>query len=95
MVDLNKRTNTLRQHLVHPKDATEKEKKEGVICEVKCKTCSRLHIGEMARTLDIKTTASAMNELCLETEHEMDWANVKIVWKEDHCIDEAYDQRGH
>ena len=88
----HKPMNTLRQHLVHPKDPTQKEKKAGVIYEVKCETCSRLYIGETARTLGKrleehkKTTASAINEHCLETGHEMDWANVKIIGKEDHWM---------
>ena len=88
----HKPTNTLRQHLVHPKDPTHKENKTGVIYEVKCATCSRLYVGETSRTLGKrleehkKTTASAINEHCQNTGHQIDWKNVRILGKEDHWM---------
>ena len=30
---------TIRQHLVHPKDPTHKERKCGVVCEIHCECC--------------------------------------------------------
>ena len=82
----------MRQQLVHPKDPTPKDKKSGVIYQVKCKTCSRQYIGETSRTLKIrldehkKSTSSAVNEHQKDTGHEIDWGNVKVIGKEEHWM---------
>ena len=88
----HKPMNTLRQHLVHPKDSTHKLSKTGVIYEVRCRTCSRVYIGETGRSLrkrieeHKKTTSSAIHEHYNTTGHQIDWDNVKILGRENHWL---------
>ena len=88
----HKPINTLRQQLVHPKDPTPKDKKSGVVYQIKCKTCNRLYIGETARSLKTrmdehkKTASSAIREHQTNTGHAIDWENAKIIGREDHWL---------
>jgi hypothetical protein len=43
--DINKPTNTIRDHLVHPKDKTPKEKKCGVLYLIPCNNCEVFYAG--------------------------------------------------
>ena len=88
----HKPINTLRQQLVHPKDATPKEKRTGAIYQINCKDCDGVYIGETARALGVrveehkKMTSSAVHEHQRKTGHTMDWANTKILGREDTLI---------
>ena len=48
--------NTIRSHLVHPKDKVKKEEKAGVVYKIKCNECEATYIGETERTLRKRIT---------------------------------------
>ena len=78
--------------LVHPKDATPKLDKTGVVYEVKCQTCNSTYVGETGRTLGKrleehkKASSSAIHEHMTNTNHEMDWNDVKVLERENNTF---------
>ena len=86
-----KGSNTIRDHLVHPKDQDEIGSKTNVIYKICCKECSSIYIGQTKRRLkdrikehkDIKSVVagvgvSGVANHVLNTSH-IDWDNVTIL----------------
>ena len=51
-----KPTNTLRSHLVHPKDKLEPGDKAGTVYHVKCGECDNHYVGETERQLNVRVS---------------------------------------
>ena len=64
---IHKPFNTLRDHLVHPKDETEFEKQCGVIYDIPCANCDNHYIGETARQIGIRITEHQTKNALLYT----------------------------
>ena len=82
--------NTLRQHLVKPKDPTPDLERCGIIYECECPTCKHSYIGETGRALEIrlkehmktKGSTTAIGDHIIEAKHKIDIKNFKILRSE-------------
>ena len=74
---------TLRSLLSKPKDANPKEDRNNVICQLDCKDCETVYVGETKRTLNIRANEhisavksasqrSHTAEHCLKYNHDFD-----------------------
>ena len=75
---------TLKQTLI--KNCVLEEKKKAVVYQVPCKDCGKLCTGESKRTLKVRLAEhkravqkSDANNRIANTNHSIDWANVKVV----------------
>ena len=82
--------NTIRDHLVHPKDKTPDLDQCGIIYELPCQQCDVNYIGESGRSLKIRLhehqtqRSSAFYEHSSETGHNIHKDKIKIITKEDY-----------
>ena len=86
---------TLRSHLVHPKDALEPTKQDGVVYKFPC-GCGKVYIGETERAMQDRikehdrdiplacTQTSAVSEHANETGHLPNWKEVKFIDRDPH-----------
>ena len=79
--------NSLRRHLVAPKDKIPMEKRCGTVYKIPCEDCPATYVGESERALKIRlaehrrpsSTSSPVGEHHRETKHKIDWKNVKVL----------------
>lgn len=88
----------IRNHLVHPKNAVDPLDRRGAVYKVKCVDCGAKYVGETKRTTRTRIEEhkralrldqpekSAMAEHALTTGHDVDWAGVEVVDREDHWL---------
>ena len=94
--DFNSNT-TLRSHLVHPRDAADPRKQDGVVYEITYE-CSKVYIAEMGRWKHewikelerhirlSRTQSSAVSERANKTAHYLLWDEVKFIDKDLHIV---------
>ena len=87
-------TNTIRSHLVHPKDKTNKIDQSGVIYQIECQDCDQSYIGETERNLhkrlkEHKRESSPVGEHLAHSHHCFKEENVNVLDK-----DSRWFQRG-
>ena len=81
---------TLRSLLSKPKDPIPKEDRNNVICQLDCKDCEAVYVGETKRTLNIRTnehisavkSASQRSHTavhCWKCNHDFDWNNKRVL----------------
>ena len=84
--------NTIREHLVHPKDQDDDGNPTHVVYKISCKDCSATYVGQTKHRLrdrlkehmDIKSVVagigvSGVADHVLNTSHNIDWENVTIL----------------
>ena len=89
-----KPTNTIKNHLVKPKDQTPKEKQCGLVYDIKCFNCNQYCIGETGRNLGVrfkehtsrKGVDSSVKEHIREHGHECRIEEVKVLDREDNWL---------
>ncbi len=84
-----KPSNTIKQHLLWPKDKILKERVVGQVCHIPCDTCEVSYIGETERSQKSRfmehrrpnsTTSEVFHHIYLdEPDHEVDIKRVKIL----------------
>ena len=80
--------NTLRQHLVHPKDKVTQEDKSGLVYQIKCGDCEASYVGETGRKLKErvkehhKNKASPIGEHLSRASHSFTNDEVSILHQE-------------
>ena len=80
--------NTIRSHLVHPKDKVTKEDKSGVIYQIKCGDCPASYVGETGRQLKErvvehrKKKSSPVGEHLAQTSHTFSQEEVSVLHHE-------------
>ena len=79
--------NTIRSHLVHPKDKVDKLDKCGVVYHVQCDDCSADYVGETARALtnrlkEHKKTTSHVGQHLKEHKHQFLPDKVAVLHQE-------------
>ncbi|XP_076043836.1 uncharacterized protein LOC143026930 [Oratosquilla oratoria] len=88
----HKPANTLHGALTKVKDTEEKENKTGVVYDIGCGNCGTRYIGETGKKLSTrvkehqravnrKDGSSAIFRHCQEEQHEMDWDNVGVIYR--------------
>ena len=86
----HKPINTIRSHLVHPKDKSDPNKRAGIVYDIRCGTCDQHYIGETGRPMNKrmdehrKLNNSAVFEHCSQTGHSIDWPATRVLDKEPH-----------
>ena len=85
----HKPSNTLRSHLVRPKDKQEKKDKCGVVYLTPCGTCDDFYVGETARALGKRfqehtstDRESAVLEHLRSTGHSLSFEDVRVLASE-------------
>ena len=80
--------NSIRQHLVHPKDKVTKQDKAGAIYHIKCGDCAEDYVGETERQLKHRLSehhakrSSPMYEHTTQVEHSFSLEEVSILHQE-------------
>ena len=79
--------NTIRRHLVHPKDRVIKEEKAGVVYHIKCAQCDSHYIGETERKLKKRLhehhrSSSPVGQHTQETQHTFSDKQVSVLHEE-------------
>ena len=84
---------TIRQLLVSPKDPVPVEKRSGCVYQINCADCPKSYIGQTGRQLGDRLkehkskapsrTPSAVQEHSTNSNHSIDWDNIKILNRED------------
>ena len=79
--------NTIRSHLVHPKDRVMKEEKAGVVYHIKCSNCESHYIGETERKLKKRLhehhrSSSPVGHHTHETQHSFSEDEVSVLHQE-------------
>ena len=82
---------TLRQILIRPKDPTPALLKNGTVCKVPCKVCSKAYVGQSGRLLECRlkehqhavrngdVAASAIAEHAWKSDHWIDWERAHVL----------------
>ena len=79
--------NTLRSHLVHPKDKVPLEERAGLVYYIKCGDCSASYVGETERKLhkrikEHRRTTSPVGHHLEYNKHSFQKDNVKVLHQE-------------
>ena len=80
--------NTIRQHLVHPKDKVTQEDKSGLVYQIKCGDCQASYVGETGRQLKERVTehrkkkSSPIGEHLGQASHAFSSEDVSILHQE-------------
>ena len=79
--------NTIRRHLVHPKDKVISEDKLGLVYHIKCSDCPASYVGETGRQLKERVTehrkkSSPIGEHLCQATHSFSTADVSILHQE-------------
>ena len=87
----HKPSNTLRSHLVRPKDKQEKKDKCGIVYQVPCSSCDDFYVGETARSLGKRfeehaatDKESAVLEHLKASGHSVSFEDVRVLVSEPH-----------
>jgi hypothetical protein len=94
---IHKPRNTIRDHLVHPKDKTPTIKKCGVLYQIPCNNCEEFYVGETARPLEKRlkehhrtrgepNVITGMGQHSKTTGHSFSDPDVTIIAREDHWL---------
>ena len=85
----HKPSNTLRSHLVRPKDKQEKKDKCGIVYQVPCGSCDDFYVGETARSLGKRfeehaatDRESAVLEHVKKSGHSVSFEDVRVLASE-------------
>ena len=82
---------TLWQMLVRLKDRTPRQQRAGMVYQIPCDTCSKVHIGQMGRALEHRlkehrralvsgnTAQSAVAEHAVDQMHSINWTGAEVV----------------
>ena len=83
--------NTIRGHLVHPKDKIDKEEQAGVVYKINCGSCEASYVGETERRLKKRITehhreSSPVGHHERYNKHSFDQSDVSIL----HCESDSF-----
>ena len=88
---------TLSSLFRKPKDVINFEQKRGLVCQISCRDCNAVYVGETERSIRTRkrehadavktfnTKKSALSQHVMDFDHRIDWDDVKIVKSESHA----------
>ena len=80
--------NSIRSHLVHPKDKVPMEDKSGIVYQIKCGECTAAYVGESGRQLKERVSehhkkhSSPICEHITQADHSFTNENVSVLYQE-------------